>query len=321
MKRKPLFAVFAAACAALLPGAANATTTDDLTGPSDIGTTQSALTATTTVDPNAQYVTSSRSNGFGNSRFGASYSLSSFTGSYTTNATLVSQSASADATVFGATKNLLSDGVYAFTNGDAQTANIYNYIYAAGYQVRNDTRSGAEFPNGISLSSFSQNLWKSGDQTFWIGPVPVTVSAEVFAGAGQDARGHFWVDGVSGQLNQYAKLWANAKGGIGVSWAGGGVSVNNLSLVNAGLPLDANARFFDYYGYGACNQYQWLTANYGLSLQELSGEIRLWAKALFWSDDYQIAKWPGFRQDFTMLSYAGSVWSGTCFPKPAAPIK
>jgi hypothetical protein len=320
MQRKSLVLACVMACGALLPAAAHATITDSLTGPSDIEVRQSALTATTTVDPNAQFVTSYRNNGFGNSRFGASYTATSWAGALGTNVAFVYDYASADATVFGSTQNMLSDAVYAVTNGNTQTANLYDNIYAFGYQVRNDSRAGGEFPNGVALSSFSQNLWKSGDQTFYIGPIPVTVSAEVFAGAGQTAQGHFWVDGVSGTLSQYAKLWANAKGGVGVSWAGGGVSVNNLSLVNASLPLTATARFNDY-NYNGCSEWLSLSANYGLSLQELSGEVRIWGKMLFWSDDYKIASWPGLRQDFNMLNYSGWAWSGTCFPKPAAPIK
>lgn len=321
MKPKLRLAMSAIAFGALLSGAAHATITDDLTGPSDIEVTQSALTATTTVAPDATNVSSYRNNGFGNSRFGASYSISSYTGVHGTDGTVAYSFAGADATAFGTTKNILSDAVYAVTSGTNQTATVYNSIYALGNQVRNDSRSGGQF-NGVHfLSTFSQNLWKSGDQTFWIGPIPVSVSAEIFAGAYQTAQGYFWVDGVSGVLNQYAKLWVNAKGGVGVSWAGGGVSINNLALVTASLPLNATARYFDDYSYGSCNEYIWLDTNFGLALSELSGEVKLWAKMLFWSDDYQIASWPGFRQDLTMASYSGSVWSGTCFPKPAAPVK
>jgi hypothetical protein len=320
MKCKSFITSCVLGCASLLPGAAHATITDSLTGPSDIEVRQSALTATTTVDPNLQNVQSYRNNGFGNSRFGASYTASSYSGALGTNVAFVYQYAAADATVFGTAKNVLSDQVYSVTNGTAQTANIYNNIYALGNQIRNDTRPGGDYVNGVALSSFSQSLYKA-SQTFSIGPVPITVSAEIFAGAGQTAKGRFWVDGVSGELSQYGKVWVDAKGGVGVSWAGGGVSVNNLALVNASLPLKSTARFYDYNYNGACSEYIWIDANYGLSLQELSGEVRLWARMVFWSDDYTIAKWPGFRQDFTMLKYSGSAWSGTCFPKPAAPVR
>ena len=50
MKPKLLYAICVTACGALLPGAAQATITDSLTGPSDIELHQSALTATTTID-------------------------------------------------------------------------------------------------------------------------------------------------------------------------------------------------------------------------------------------------------------------------------
>lgn len=325
MKHQTLFATCAMACAALLPGAAHAIviTPDPLTGPaySEIEVKKSALTSTTTVDPNGQNVTSNNGSSFGNSRFGASYSTSSYTGALSTNVGFVYESFGANATVFGQTNSVLSSAVYAVTNGSTQTANIYNNIYVFGNQIRNDARDGGEFPNKISLAKYEVQVpGLSASETFYIGPVPLTVTANVKVGAEQTAQGRFWVDGVSGTLNQGTWVAVNATGGFGTSSWGAGVTISNLRLLDASLPLTATARFYDHIT-SACNQYLYINANYGVSLKELSGEVGLYAKAFFATYTRKIADWPGFSQYFPILKYEGSVWSGTCFPKPPAPVR
>jgi hypothetical protein len=323
MKRRISAAALTAATITCLSVTAHATITDELTGPSDIEVRQSALTSTSQGGSSSPSFSSNTSNDVGgNSRFNASYYTASYVGSYWAGQTEAWEYISADATAFGSSQNILSSGAYGWTDGPAQTANVYNYMYAVGNQVRNGSRTGGNFVNTTYLSNFSQQLWTSGEQTFTILGIPIVAKADVSAGAYQTVQGHVWTDGITGaRFNQGARLWVNARAGVGVSGFGGGVAVNNLSLMDASLPLVATARYWRFSpAPGACVQIFNYADNYSVALQELSGEVRLWAEVFWYYDDYKIASWPGFRQDYTIINTGSSQQYGGCdWPMTAAP--
>lgn len=328
MKRLTIIAALgAAALSSLLSANANATITDSLTGPSsgDVSLIQSALTSTPTdargtANPN---INSSSGKNWGNSRFGAGYNVSTWTGVMTSGYAEGYQGLTATATAFGESKTALQSYIYGFTNGPAQTANVYAYIYALGNLVRNVSRTGGDFNGTTYLTGLNQTLWNTGTQTFYIGPVPVSVGASVNANAGQYLWGHVWVDGIKANLGQSAGLTATAFGGIGPSWANAGIKVNNLSLINAGLNLNATAMLTPSNPWAAapCSVNATVGADLTASLRELSGQLDLYASFLWFSDDYLLASWSGFYQGFRLFSYPATTqaYSVGCFPVPAAP--
>jgi len=328
MKRQSIFAAFAAVAAgSLFSAGAKATITDNLTGPNPDDPVVSALTADPGTDGRGNanpYVSSNSGRSFGNSRFGAGYNAYSYTGVFTNGSAEGYQSLTATATAFGETKTALNSYLYAVTNGPNQSANVYGYVYALGSLVKSGTHAGGDFNGTTYLTGWNQDLWSSGSQTFYISIVPVTVGVTVKGSANQNLWGHVWVDGVNAHLNQGAYLSATAFGGIGPSWANAGIKVNNLALMNASLSLNSTAQF--QMGGEPCSANATVGATYGLYLRELSGEIDLYASAnlIFhtFSDDYKIASWPGFSQQYNIIDYAPSTQSYgsvACFDVPAAP--
>jgi hypothetical protein len=334
MKRQStLIAITAATAGSLLSAAAHATITDSLTGPAssdgDVTVVQGALTAGPVdgFDAPNPYLSSNSSRGFGNSRFGANVSVSSYTGAPAPGVTEAVNSFSSTATVFGTTQNVLTATTYGITSGPSQSANVYGYVVAAGNLVRNTSRSGGDFNGTYFLNTFSQDLYNSGTQTFYIGPVPVSVGVTINARASQSVTGHVWVDGIEGYLSQGAAVSATAFGGLGPSWANTGLKVKNLQLLNLNLTLNPKARynsFFPGIPNATCISTFTLGTKDSLYLQELKGEIDLYAKAslllIHVDDDYQIASWPGFTWSFPLIDFAPRIKNyGVCFTITPAP--
>jgi hypothetical protein len=322
--------IAAAACAAigaLGASGAQALQSDSLTGPSGITTIQSALTVSGGPGPATSnpYVYYSRyddaaSHDLGNSRFNASYSLYTYVGAPSAGAAQAYQSLSADATAFGTAKNVLYHTQNAYTSEPSQSATLSWALYAAGSQLRGGSRQGGDFIGAYYLSSVNQQLW-SASQNFTISIIPVTVSAAIYGGAYQSVNGHVWVDGVDGTLSGGARAWVKASAGVGWSGASAGIRVDNLSLVDASIPLMARARYTNNWSSGSCVSDFTLADRLTLGFRFLNGQLKAYAEFLFWGDEYLIASWPGIYTTITAQNYGPEVRSGYhgCVSVPAAP--
>jgi len=325
MNRQSLLALAAATAGTLVSSGARATITDSLTGP-DTSVVRSALTSSTpnqSTDANSSWIQnwSFGGNGFGNSRFGASYQVESFTGAFNPNQSEGFNYFSASATALGDTRDVLAAGVYGMTDGNAQTATTRGYIVAMGNFVRDTSHAGGRFNGTYFLNSLNQKLYDSGTQTFYIGFIPVSVGARVNVGGSQSVSGYVWLDGVAANFNEGFGVTVTAFGGIGPSWANAGVKVNNLSLFNASLNLAARGTYLPFSPTAnACIQFYQYGASHSVRLTELSGQLALYASAFGFSDDYTIASWPGFVQNYTVGSFPNvNTAFGTCFPSSPAP--
>jgi hypothetical protein len=316
-----------AAIGALGASDAQALQSDSLTGPSGVTVTQSALTVSTGSGSAASnpYVYYSRyddaaSHDLGNSRFNASYSFYTYVGAPSPGAAYAYQGLSADATAFGTTKNVLSHTESAYTNADGQSATVRWDLYAAGSQLRGGSREGGDFIGTYYLSSVNQQLW-SKSANFTISIIPVTVSAAIYGGGYQSVNGHVWVDGIEGTLSGGARAWVKASAGAGWSGASAGVRIDNLSLIDASIPLMAKARYTNNWSAGYCVSDFTLASRQTLGLRFLNGQLKAYAEFLFWSDEYLIASWPGIYTSTTVQNYGPEVRSGYhgCVNVPAAP--
>ena len=334
MKHKTIIAALAAAASSsLLPGTANALIRDSLSGPDDVTTIRSALTVSTgdsRASGTSPIVTVAASDWFGNPRFGAGYYASAASGMYSAGTATGSNYLSVSANAFGETRTAFQSHIYSQSNGPAQTSGVYAYVYANGNLVRNTSRGGAQFNTTTYLNIVNQPIWGTtpgDDDVFAIGPLKFKAGATVRGTANQRVQGRVWVDGVDGYLSQGAGVTVTAWGGVDVYLASAGFRVNNLSLVQADLALKAKASYqFMSIGTGpnsppACISIAYVGGQYGLWLQELAGSIVAYGSIFGFSDDYEIAKWPGLMQSKLLMNYPiTSKQFGSCFPVPAAPV-
>jgi hypothetical protein len=293
---------------------------------SGVSVVRSALTVTPTVttgpgqtSPTIAY---NGSDSFGNSRFGADYGLTSYVEATSSGYGYALDNFSANATVFGEHKNLVTSQIYALTSVPAQVANVYYGLSVLGNTVRSGTKPGGDYVNGTTyLSNLSQQIW-SKSTNFTLGVIPLTITAAVYAGAYQQMSGHFWIDGVEGNLSHGARIWVSASAGVGISGASAGVKVNNLNLIDVSLPLTAKARFNNRFNYSGCFVDATLASNFGLTLQALGGQIELYANFLWWSYDHDFYDIPVIRRYYPLQTVAPvTTWAlyPTCMSIPAAP--
>jgi hypothetical protein len=325
MKHQASFVVFAAAAIAASV-ASSAHAADDLVSKGrndrvvdENGNVMVQSALTTVGDAQSPYVAFSENNGFGNSRFGAGYTISSYSGTWAPGVAYASSNTSVYGTAFNNTKTLFEQGISAYTDAAAQSASISDYVYALGFKVAGGTYSGGDYNGTYYLANYSKQLY-SASETFWVGPVPVNVSATINASAGHSIYGHFWVDGIQGNMSPYARAWVTASAGVGVSGAGAGIRVSDLSLINVGLPHAAKARYTDNWASGACQGDFNLGSNLGLSLATLKGTLQLYA-TLIWTTTRTIASWNGLSKFYPLVNYSATFpsYNPSCISVPAAP--
>jgi hypothetical protein len=326
MKSHSLLLVCAISASAFISPAAHAMISDSLSGP-DTSVVQSALTAPSQsgevldIEQGPQ-IWSWSSRSYGNSRFGASYSTQGVTAAWSAGQSLSQNYVSTSVTAFGTTKDVLQATIYAETNGPTQTAHVRGVLYVLGNAVRDTDKGGGDYTVApTNVNGFSQKLYDTGTQTFWIGPIPVSVGASISANAWQSVKGHVWVDGIDATLSQGAGLSATAFGGVGPSWANAGIKVKNLSLLSGSIDLTSKGRYamFDV-GNGNCGALYNAAHDYGSRLRELDGSIVLYASAFGYSDEYNVFTWQGFSQYFPIYQVAPFTRAlGDCFAVPQAP--
>jgi hypothetical protein len=324
MKLHSLLAAAALLGSAAMASNAHAIIRDSLTP--DGSVVQSALTAPSTsgeVDDftGSPQIWSWANKSFGNSRFGASYSTQGVTAAWSAGKSLSQNFMRASVTAFGDTKDVLVLNIFGETDGNTQLAHVRAITMALGNTVRDVDRGGGDFNSTTNLTTFSQQLYNSGTQTFYIGPIPVSVGASINLGEAQSVKGHVWVDGIDASLRHSFALTATAFGGIGPWWANAGIKVKNLSLLSGSLALTSQGRYqFFCGGGGGCGAQYTIGHDYGLTFRELDGRVVLYASAFGFSDEYEIANWTGFTQTIPIFQVAPFSRSlGGLFNVPPAP--
>lgn len=306
--------------------------TDSLTGPNSGDTTmiRSALTSSPVDGRNSAspYVTSSHSDWYGNSRFGAGYNVYSQTSASPGGGSFAYNYVGVTARALNDTKTPLESYVYASTNWSSLSSNVYAYVYSMGNLVRNGSRGGAQF-NGITyLTSMSTDFWRSPNVAFDVWGVSVSANARVYGSASQHLFGKVWNDGINATLSQGGAIKAEVSASASVlgGLASGGVNVKDLTLTSISFPLAATSQWWGFSpAPGACVSMVNLGERYSVGLQWLSGRVVLWGKVLWGAGggEYEIANWPGITQNFDLANFPVQTRQvgNTCFQSPGtAPV-
>lgn len=244
----------------------------------------------------------SKSNTYGNSKFGAGYSAS-----LTLNATGASGTANdrisaeakgtANVTVLGATGGL--EG-YAYGKIQNTTASDNMYLKVLGTTVWSHTGATT-----MSASPSWSRTLASASTLIWLGPVPVTLSASGSGTLGVQASFGYSGGALTAKARPYGNLKATASAGVDLLVAAAGVSAN-LTLINASLPAQASLTLLtaadgkSQFGYNL---------DLDAALNTLSGNVQLWAKVwyLFGSKKWTttVASWSGITATYPIVDVHG----------------
>lgn len=248
-----------------------------------------------------------RSQGFGNSLFGAGYIIDANITS--TEATLDQRKrvdAYAEGKVYATAFNNQQDIVRgrAEVHGQEGGANSGTAaLYAMGQQIwsANLYYTFNTTPINWSRTFFSVN------KTFMVGPVPITVKASLSGGVKMTVSGE--VGPTVAKLSASAGGWSNvtASASVNIIIASFGVE-GSLTLINVTMPAYGEL----FWPYCSIN---W-TLKSTLSLNTLSGELKLFAKIkfLFFSKTWRvtIASWSGLTYNWTLVDLTGTKDLGIC---------
>lgn len=185
-----------------------------------------------------------------------------------------------------------------------QWAGIWYSVYVFGRKVKEDTAGGGAYNREKNLFDQTQPVSPEVKTTFTVGPVPVTVSAQIFAREYLSMRGTFWVDGFDGSLKPGASVYVTAKAGVGVTHAQVGVR-GNLTLLDASLPIAAKLKWgFGIPANGQCTATLSGSCSAKLTLRELNGTLDVFYELGFLKNGRRIAQWNAFQQDWELFNVA-----------------
>jgi hypothetical protein len=228
----------------------------------------------------------SKSDTFGNSKFGAGYEgkiTVQSQASPTPNQDKLSGEAMGRAygTLFGLSKDLARVTLKASLTGTQGAASIN--VKVVGYDVYNNSAAG-----NLQDSKAWDKSFFSASQRIWLGPVPVKVAASANGRLGFDYKAQYAGAKVNLTANPYARAYASASASVDAVVASAGVT-GSLTLLTADLPASAvltiQPTYIDY------------DVDADLKLTSMSGRIDLWAKVwyLFGSKKWSttLATWSG----------------------------
>jgi hypothetical protein len=150
---------------------------------------------------------------------------------------------------------------------------------------------------GVDFSppSATYTFFEAEDE-FALGPIPITVTADVTGTIGVDASLVPGSSGVDVTLTPHADLTASASAGVGVSGASAGVR-GELTLIDLRTPIELSLSFTD-------KKY---TTSADLNISTLDGSIDLYAELLFAEWDTNIASWDGYSHSVNLFKQSGSM--------------
>ncbi len=244
----------------------------------------------------------SKSNTYGNSKFGSGYSAK-----FTMAATGATGSANdriyaeaigkANVTVFGATGGI--EG-YAYGKIQNTTASDSMYLKILGASVWSHSGAATMSTN----PSWSRTLAQA-STLIWLGPVPVTLSAKGTGTIGVQASFGYTAGKLTATAKPYGNLKATATAGIDLVFAAAGVSAN-LTLINASLPAVAAVSLKTAADGKSSFSYD---LDLDASLNTLSGSVELWAKVwyIFGSKKWTttVASWSGLTATYPIVDVHG----------------
>jgi hypothetical protein len=267
--------------------------------------TQPLITTATQADSRRFNWTESRA--FGNERWGAGYDLAAST-AVTQTAGRIQSAAGATFSswgkVFGNYFRVVDLTTSAFglaQTGSAGRAGLTYQVYVGGQLRKTGTTVGGDYK--FKKNVYDMDTVTIGEYTkdFTVGWVPVTVTAALYLGAGIDLSGRIWTDGLDVSVIPNAGLYVTARGGVGWSGFSGGVYVDELSLLEASLPVTTQARWaVNIDQNGQCVASVSPSINLDLKLTTLSGSIGIYWDSWFYSDSTEIAKWDGYSRTFNI---------------------
>ncbi len=248
-----------------------------------------------------------RSEGFGNSLFGASYVIDA---NITATPATATQAKRVDAVgdgkvvakAFSYTKEIVRGRAEIHgQQGGANTGSAA--LYAMGQQIWSANLSYTFSPTPINWS----RTFFSVSKTFMVGPVPITVKASLSGGVKLTILGE--LSPTVARLTANPGGWSNvtASASVNIIVASFGVE-GSLTLINVTLPT---------YGelfWPICSL-DW-TLKSTLNLNTISGTLKLYAKIkfLFFKKKWTvtIAKWSGITRNWTLLNVEGLQELGIC---------
>ena len=249
----------------------------------------------------------SRAESFGNSMFGAGYSLeASITSTDATRTTAKQVDAFAEGkvvgTVFSTQKEIVRGrAVIHGQEGGSNTGSAA--VFAMGQQIwsTNLNYSFSVTPINWSRTFFSVSKY------FMVGPVPINVTASLSGGVKITVSGE--ISPTVARLNVTPGGWANANASASVSIVVASFGVQG-SLVIINVTLPASGELF----WPFCSINWKLKTDLGLNT--LAGNLDLFAKInfIFFSKTWtvNIARWNGLTYNWNLLNINGSKDLGIC---------
>ncbi|MFT3769165.1 MAG: hypothetical protein QM820_27315 [Minicystis sp.] len=150
--------------------------------------------------------------------------------------------------------------------------------------------------SGVVNKSVSKDFFEL-DETYMIGPIPVTMTATVSGKVGLSFNAYGTSDSLTTTMTPYASLDLEASVGVGVSGASAGVE-GELNLVQLSFPYELSITSFANRTYKNAIDFQ---------VSTLSGEIDLYAELGFLKAKKEIASFGGFSTGTRLYAYSGSI--------------
>lgn len=240
-----------------------------------------------------------RSDYWGNSDFGAGYNTyanSSANKNSTTAATNAAAGLTTNIKIFGNNIEIVDIYTSAYTRMRPVSQGASFAVYVKGAQVYSRSASGT------ASWSWGQNLftWEY-SKTFYAGSWPVTVTAGVTGDASLSYGAGLAPTYMRAGLTGRAGLYAQAKGEIGVWWLAGAAAWANLTLVEPRLAFNATQSWDLRPVSGGCAVTFWKGTNGTLTLNSLSGNVKVQAQYLGFTNTATVFSWPGFTTTYNLI--------------------
>lgn len=208
---------------------------------------------------------------------------------------------------------ILSNSFPAFTattvantinNPNSKWAGIWYSIYIFGNKVKEETVGGGVYNATKNIYEVKNRRvtpeWK---QTFWVGPVPVTVGAYGSMNAFIALKGKFWIDELDGTIEPSGSLWATTYAKAGIDGVVAGGVKGQLSLLEAAVPMNAKITWmFGVNDGGQCEAAVTGSAKASAILKELSGRLAVCGEVFPFGERCKgIGGYDGFRQTINLF--------------------
>lgn len=190
--------------------------------------------------------------------------------------------AGADVTMFGTNIDLFD--LKAAANGESTGSATTSWSIAVGGKKLMGRSEGAKI--AASQKLFERSLVKA-SATFWVGPAPITVTADAVGSMGLDFDMEAQVSKASGKVTPWAAVNAELSAGIGTKGLSAGV-YGDILLVKVSTPASAEVV---HYG-GADVRYN---ASLDLVVNALDGEAGMYAEFGPWRKNWSFISWDGLK--------------------------